>query len=281
MIGLSLKNGLFRVGRLPLLMSLFFLYQLLWGVILYRVVKSVMIPILFRLPDKQTAPELFHFFLIESQIKLLKTDVAIPALMIASTLIVLRLVITPMLNAGLYYTIQNGESDKPQLTLFAEGIRKHSLAYFFIHAAQWTMMLLPIVLFVPVASKEELLQLVASIVQSSNETILVAILTSVLLYFALIRLIVMYVCFGRLEQRSVFKSLARWGRHALPTALITIGMLIVYALAFSTLSAMTLKMAGFTALLVYFGGYAIRLLFKCWEVSTLGHYYTSETKQRT
>src|SRR5699024_9870093 len=188
MIGHSLKKGFARISQLPLLLSLFFLYQLLWGVILYLAIKSVLIPILFRLPDKQTAPELFNFFLIESQIRCMKMDVAVPALLLACTLIALRLVITPILNVGLYSAIQDRGAAEPQLTLFVNGMRKHSLAFLFIHLLQWTIMLLPIIMFVPLAGKEDMLQLVSAVTLSENQTMLFALLTGTCLYFSLIRL---------------------------------------------------------------------------------------------
>lgn len=97
-----------------------FLYQLIWGFFLYRFIDGVVSPILERYPDPNPTETSMQMFLIESQFQLMKTDIIDYYLWMLAGLFLIRMLITPFINAGLYYSIHHRD-DKG--VLFFKGIK--------------------------------------------------------------------------------------------------------------------------------------------------------------
>src|SRR6476620_2457584 len=96
----SLKMGWDMAMRHKYVLVLLFLYRLLWGFFLYRFIDSVVTPILARYPDEHPNSDASHLFLIEAQFRLLKTNLVDEVLWMLGGLLLLRMIITPLLNAG-------------------------------------------------------------------------------------------------------------------------------------------------------------------------------------
>ena len=120
-----LKAGWKTAQRHPWIITMLFLYQFVWGFFLYRFVQSVVLPLLYRYPG-EVSPGAAQVFLVEGQFRLLKTDVTHFPLGVLLAIIIIRMILTPLFNAGIYYSIHHDE-DK-QIRPFITGVRTLGLS---------------------------------------------------------------------------------------------------------------------------------------------------------
>ncbi len=105
------------------LITMLFLYQLLWGFFLYRYIDSVVTPLLRRIPGAAPSEHASQVFVTEAQFLLFKTNLVMPYLWVLGAFFLARMIISPLFQAGLLYSINHrmqGESSGH----FLEGIRK-------------------------------------------------------------------------------------------------------------------------------------------------------------
>ena len=258
----TIKAGWSIAWRQPFAVFALFLYNLAWGVVLYKLIQSIVLPLLHRYPGHELSPEALQLFWIEGQFRLMKTNLVEPYLWWALALIVLRMLIHPLLNAGVYYSLHHRELNAGYR--FVEGIRKLTPSYLGLYILQLALSLAPLVPLVP--HLEETFGK-----HSSYAGLGYAILPAVGLYLAylfLIQLLFMHLQIGKVSGRSLPFTLFFTLRQ-LPVILLT--ALIVLAIT-TTLTALvyaaSFLWAGFIALI---GLQAYRLaqtFFKLWAICT-------------
>ena len=119
---------------------------MLWGFILYRYVKSVVVPLLYRYPGAE-APDLAMLYWIEGEFRLLKTDLADPYLSAILAILAGRIRLrTPFINARLYHAVHQVSID--QWRAFITGITNYG-EIFTLYVLQMLISWAPLAWIIP------------------------------------------------------------------------------------------------------------------------------------
>ncbi|MFD2329281.1 hypothetical protein ACFSR7_08465 [Cohnella sp. GCM10020058] len=144
----AIRKGWETTKRHKYVLVALFLYRLLWGFFLYRFIDSVVAPILTRYPDEHPlGAAAKQLFAIEAQFRLLKTDLADHTLLLLGGMLLLRMLITPVLNAGLYYSFANAEDQGGTQVL--KGIRQAWKKVSLLYGAEKLIALAPAIWLIP------------------------------------------------------------------------------------------------------------------------------------
>lgn len=266
-----MKNEMKQGWQLALkhmhLVILLFLYQLLWGFFLYRFVDSVVAPLLRRFPASYPSDTAVQLFITEAQFQLLKTDLIVPYVWLLGGLFAIRMLITPLLNAGLFYSLHHigtrSEGGGPGGTRFFEGIRKAWKPIMLLYWLEAVMALAPGWWVLP-HTLDAYLQS-GSITEMLQSALPGAALW--LVWGALLHLLFLAMQLGAASNESILGSLWRALRHIISYAAISLVMWAIGAgigLLFTTVS---LLWAGLFALILHQGYGIVRTLVKVWTVA--------------
>ncbi|CAI6086968.1 hypothetical protein [Cohnella sp. JJ-181] len=146
-------NDAIRIGwettkRHKYVLVALFLYRLLWGFFLYRFIDSVVAPLLLRYPDEHPlGAAAKQLFAVEAQFRLLKTDLADGTLLMLGGMLLLRMLLTPILNAGLYYSFTHAEDARGTQVL--QGIKRAWKKVSLLYGAEKLLALAPACWLVP------------------------------------------------------------------------------------------------------------------------------------
>lgn len=257
-----IRNGWTITWNQPFTVLTLFLYHLLWGLVIYKLVQSVAVPLLRRYPGAELPAEANRVFWAEGQFQFMKTDLIMPYVWTALALLVLRLLLSPMLNAGIYYSLLH-----PQLNAgyrFAAGIRRLTASYFVLYAIKLILAAIPFYWLVPYAVKQ----------YNTHATLtdmglgLLPGASLYLLYSFLLDIIFIYLYISKASERSLLYGILFLLRHLgkASFAALMIGLLAVVLSA--AVTAASLVWAGLLALI---GLQAYRLLsmfFSVWAISS-------------
>jgi hypothetical protein len=256
----------------PFLIFSLFLYQLLWGLFLYRFVQSVVVPLLHRYPGEGMTADLQAIFAAESRFRLMKTDLADPYLWTLAAVFVVRMALTPVLNAGIYHSIQQTHVDGKRS--FLEGVRRWSFPFFWLYLGQTALSFAPLLWLIPRAgSLTEELFLEGRI--DAQPALLAA---CYLAYTVFVKLAAMYAQFGLVagtgRLRALKLLLMRFPKAAALSALI----LGAYALVAVLGAALSIAAAGLAAVVLYQTYHLIKAVFKLWEIGAQHQYFAAATR---
>jgi hypothetical protein len=261
-MGNLLKTGLTYAWNQPFAVCALFVYNLLWGLTLYDLVRSVAVPLLHRYPGTDLSRDAVQLFWIEGQFQIMKTDLVHTYVWWGLALLLARMLLTPLLNAGVYYSLEHPELNAGYR--FIKGIRNLGLAFLGLYAIQMLLTLAPLYLLVPNLidrySKHASLSAIA--------WDLLPIIGGYLVYIFLVQTMFMYMQFGRASGTSSTRTLGILFRHGVLVLLLAFIVLVI-TLAI-TVAVMTSAMvwAGFAALA---GIQAYRLLHmfcKMWSITS-------------
>jgi hypothetical protein len=257
----SLKAGLFAVGRRSLIIVLLFLYEIIWSFILYRYVHSVVGPILYRYPGEDI-PNWSSLFWIESEIRLLKTDMADAYVLTLLAMLLVRMLLTPLINAGVFQTIHHSTGD--QWRVFIDGIRRMWGRFLSLYALQTLAALAPLYWLVPPVARALRNGDLVSLLQPGSLLPWIGYL----LYLALARLGFMYIQFAVASGERWGAALLIWLRKLLPSLGLTACILLIALFLQSILAAASLFWAGLVALIIYQATPLLRVALKIWEIAS-------------
>lgn len=266
-----LKNGLSLIRRLPWLFAMIVAYQIAWAAGLYNAFHSLLSPLIPRVPDGGFASLEFQILLAETQFRLYKTDAILPVATFLGGLFILRMMFTPFINAGLFYTI-HADGDR-SLWLFVRGCRQLGVRFLQIHAVQWALALAPPLIAAVIAGGWE--AIVTGSIDLRNLTFFLFAYAG---YSALLRLGILYVQFAETAQHRYRESVGLMLRRLLPIAGISFLLFLLYITAYSSLGLTSFVFAGFAGLVFYVLSYGIRVFFKMWEISAQYQFYRLATK---
>ncbi|SFB59377.1 hypothetical protein SAMN05216312_11582 [Cohnella sp. OV330] len=144
----AIRQGWETTKRHKYVLVALFLYRLLWGFFLYRFIDAVVTPILVRYPDEHPLGEAAkQLFAIEAQFRLLKTNLADHTLLMLAGMLLLRMLLTPILNAGLYYSFAYAEDQGGTQVL--QGIRRSWKKVSLLYGAEKLIALAPAFWLIP------------------------------------------------------------------------------------------------------------------------------------
>lgn len=254
----QLKMGWDMTVRHKYVLVLLFLYRLLWGFFLYRFVDSVLTPILARYPDEHPNSDSTHLFLIEAQFRLLKTDLVNEVLWMLGALLLLRMVLTPLLNAGVYYSFHH--SVEGEGTRVLVGMRRVWKSVTLLYWLENGLILLPILWLLPHA-KDRFFS------EPSLTTWLQGLLPYAAAWIAygfILHLLFQFMQFSAASREGIFKGLGLALRRALPLLGITFVMLGIGLAVSATAWAVSFFWSGFLAVALHQAFHFIRSLLKLW-----------------
>lgn len=267
-----IKAGWNTTRNHPWIISVLFLYQLIWGIFIFKFIQSIVLPLLHRYPGEELNETSLQIFLAESQFQLLKTDLAHSFLWIFLTLILVRMILTPLLNAGIYYSIHHPGTK--QIGPFFQGIRAMGKPFAIIYSLQLLFLLSPLFgIYIYIKH--------IFVTQSHNyESLFLAVLPFLLgylVYGSFIRLYFMFIQFGKVSHSSLFNTIKMTFRYLLP--IMGISSLLMLFLGLISLISLSISMvwAGFLAVLIHQLYHLVKVLFKVWEISSQYQLWSSKT----
>lgn len=256
----SLKYGFSAAWRKSLLVIILFLYEMLWGFLLYRFVKSVIVPILHRYPGAEL-PNWSSLFWIEGEFRLIKTDMASVYIWTLASMLLVRIILTPLINAGLFHAIHHTAQD--QWRSFVSGMRSLWGKFSLLYVLQLAVTLAPLYWLFP--------RLAAALhgANWSNVQVTNIVLMSILYvaYIAVVRLCFMYLQFAAASGDSSGSALLIWIKKQFLLLGISAILLLLAIFLQGMLTAASMFWAGLTALIVYQATPFIRVLLQIWEIA--------------
>ncbi|MGG1878619.1 hypothetical protein ABDI30_13755 [Paenibacillus cisolokensis] len=255
---------------------LLFLYRLLWGYCLYRLVKSAVVPLLMRYPDPapNELSRLLFFYEGEMSLSLSSTVHTYGWLLIG--LLLIRMLLTPLIQAGIFYNLHQEAKGERGLFFFI-GIRKWWRTVSVFYVAELVLTFAPAYWLVP-----KMLPLLINSIQ--EPALLLRVLPFAagwLLYAYLMKLLLLYMQFGRTGSVSMTASivacLKRLGTASLLSITIGGSALLVVLL----LGAVSFYWAGLLALIIQQASYFLHGLFRIWSISAQYHLWKSGTADHT
>jgi hypothetical protein len=257
-----IKQGWRLAWKQPFLFIVLFLYQWAWGVVLYRFVRQIIEPVLHRYPGGSLSGASVTLFYAESEFRLLKTDLSFSYLWWLCALLLLRMLLTPVLKAGILFSLHQTNLNSGYR--FFLGMKKLSKAFIGYYIIQIGLTLLPLYWLLPFAAvkfKEAV---------SYTELLweLLPYTIGMLGYGCILHLLCLYV----MLQRTTGE---RWGRFwspllrsIVPMAAVTITILLIGGLASSLATGASFYWAGVTALIIYQLYHFIKIFLNLWLTSS-------------
>ncbi|WP_424769088.1 hypothetical protein [Paenibacillus sp. sgz302251] len=259
---IHMKQGWWLTGKHFHLVILLFIYQLAWGFFLYRFIDSVISPLLRRFPSKYPSESAVQLFMTEAQIHLFKTDLITPYLWMLGGLFAARMLLTPLFNAGLLYSMHHQMRDGAS-TRFLEGIRKAWKPVMLLYWLESVLVLAPAWWLLPRA----LDSLLAS---GSVPELLQAVLPGAALWAlwgTVLHLLFLAMQFGATSGQGILPSLWHAVRNFLAFAAISLLMWAISAVLGLVVSSVSMIWAGLLALILHQGYHLVRTLMKVWTIA--------------
>jgi len=257
-----IKKGWDTSVRHKYVLVLLFLYRLLWGFFLYRFVDSVVTPILARFPNEHPNSNAIHLFLIEAQFRMLKTDLVNDSLIMLAGLLLARMIVSPLLNAGVYYSFHHASEGEGTLVL--SGMRRAWKPVTLLYWLQKILTLLPAIWLFPLAKERFFAE--ASLTNWVQK--LLPYVAAWFFWGFVLHLLFQFMQFGAVSKEGIFKGLGLALRRALPLVAVTLIMLGIGLAVSAAASAVSLLWSGFLAVLLHQAFHFIRSLLTLWTAAS-------------
>jgi hypothetical protein len=239
-----------------------FLYRLLWGFFLYRFIDSIVSPVLARYPNDHPNQNAIHMFFIEAQFRLFKTDLSYEALALLAGMFLIRMIATPLINAGLFYSFRHSEETNGTKVL--AGIRKSWKGVTALYWIENALIILPLVWLVPQVYS-------AYLKASSTGSLLLELLPYLLgwvVWSLAVHLLSQFMQFSSAGEDPILRGLLRACQRALPLLLVTLSLFGISLLASLVFTTTSLLWTGFAAIALHQAFQLIRSLLSLWMTAS-------------
>lgn len=263
------RLGWATARRCWFLLLLLFLYQYSVGFVLYKYVKSHVVPLLHRYPGGDLAESASRLFWLEAEFQLTKTDLITPYVWTFALFLLARLIVTPLINGGIYNALTRGDGGHRKA--FFQGIRQYAKPFLLLYLLQTLLTFAPLLWAAPRAIELA----AASADMTSMAVALLPYAAGWVAYQGLLDLIFMYICFGIVGGHGGWASLAIFLRKALPAIGLSIAIFAVAGAVSLTAAAVSIVWAGFLAVLLHQLYPVVRALLKLWSISSQHHLWSS------
>lgn len=257
-----IKTGLQMAWYQPFAVCTLFVYNLVWGLLLYKLIQSVVVPLLHRYPGQVLSREAVQLFWIEGQFQITKTNLIHPYLWWGLALLIARMLLSPLLNAGVYYSLHHQELNAGYR--FVHGVRKLALPFLGLYIVQMLLTLAPLYYLYTRG--------VSSFPKHSNwESLAMEILPLIggfLLYNFLLQTLFMYLQFGKVSEKPFSFSILLLLRNALPALLLAVILLLISLIISAVVMTTAMIWAGFATLLGYQLYRFIHMFCGMWSITT-------------
>lgn len=265
-----MKNWLMKGWKLALMHkyvgALLFLYRLLWGMILFRFVDAIVTPILARYPSLHPNPNAIPVFIIEAEFRLLRTGLPDPYLWTLGGLLLARMLVTPLFNAGLYYSFHHASSEMDGFsgTRVLAGIRKVWRSVALLYVGEKALILLPALWLLPLAKSRFYTAL-------SAEGWLLSLLPYAavwLVWGLIIHLLFQCMQFGAASAVGIVNGLRQAFIRSRPLLAVTLTLVALGCAASAVLTIATVVWSGFVAVVLHQSFHLIRTLLVVWTAAS-------------
>ncbi|WP_334075980.1 MULTISPECIES: hypothetical protein [Paenibacillus] len=243
-----------------------FLYQLLWGLFFYRLIHSAVIALLSRYPDPPPNELSQVLYLIEGQIELGRSPAIHQYLWMLFGLIALRLLMTPLFQAGILYGMKPPEEQGAGLPLF-RGMKEFWKPVTLFFLLELILLALPGLWIIP-----KLAALWPWLIPGGGRLgpllAIIGLLLGWAAYGWLIRQLLLFSQFGYLFKTGVWNSLLISLRHLLPGIAISLILGTAGAVLFLICGAFSWIWTGLAAMVLQQTYPFIRSLFQIWSISS-------------
>jgi hypothetical protein len=256
------KTGLNGALRQPFAVTGLFVYELLWGFFMYRYIQSIVTPLLHRYPGAGVPSSAGHLFFAEGQFRLMKTELIVPYLWTLAGLLAVRMIVSPLLNAAVYYSLHR--TDLNAGYRFFKGIKALGGVYSLYYAILLAFSVAPL----PWIFGKANALFEKNYLSGELLTALLPYAAGYLIYIFLLKLLFMYVQFGKAAGIRIMPTLLCWAGN-LHRAII-IAVLVSFAFLLLTAIVFTISYiwAGLTALILYQLYPLFRIFMKVWSISS-------------
>lgn len=268
-----IKKGWPTVFQQRFILCILFIYQFAWGFWLYRFAQSVVLPIMHRYPGNTLSSEDIHLFLVETQFRLTKTELVRPYLWTLAVMLLIRLFMTPLMNAGIYYSLFHPTLNSGYR--FVQGVRRLGLPFLLIYIVKMVLVLLPLWWLVPHLGSDALHHI-------WNMTLLrmeIVPLGIYLSYLFSCNLLFMYIQFAAAGSGDRIRSFLRSARLILPIISVFLLMLLLSLLIAGLTFAASMVWAGLIAVIGHQFFYVVRVILKLWNVSAQYHIWKESAQE--
>lgn len=261
-----IRNGWSSVKRQFPSVIILFLYQLLWGVFLYRLVNTAVVQMLHRFPNPPPHDLSRILFMIEGQTRFWQIPEVHLYIWILVGMILLRLLLTPLIHAGILYGLLPAEERSAGLPLF-RGIQKFWKPVALFYFLELILILIPTLWLLPkaYASLSPLLQGGSYI---SAFLIAMGYIVGWLGYSWFVRQTVLFVQFGYLFKSNAWPSLMVCWKHLLPGLGISVILAVSCSIIFILFGTISWMMTGLLALILQQAYPFFRSVFKIWKINS-------------
>lgn len=266
------KEGWSDAWKQPFLLLALFIYRFAWGIALYRIVQSVALPLLHRYPGKAVSAAQVQLFLAEGQFRLLKTDLSHATVWLLLWILLAKMILTPLLNAGLYFSIANPQYNAGYR--FFRGIFELGKPFSLYYLARMALTLAPLYWLLPKAAN-------AYRHAASYEALLRELTpyaAGLLVYGYLLHLTFMYVQFGRAWSAPLARTLGTAARSAFPLAGIALLLLAMGLLLSAAATTASMIWAGFWALVLYQAFRLVETMLSLWSITSQHRLFQAKAK---
>ncbi|MBC8081014.1 MAG: hypothetical protein H7X86_11760 [Gorillibacterium sp.] len=257
-----IKQGLTAAWHQPFLLVTLFIYRFAWGFAIYRLIVSQVIPLLHRYPGEGGPVDQSQLFLIESEIRLTKTNVLEEYLWLLLILLVIRMLITPLLNAGVFYSLANTHLNSGYR--FFKGMKSLGGAFYLFYAVRTLLTLLPLYFLAP-----QLKRLFGDLPTTIDHRNLLLLYVAIfLVYSYLLYLLFLHIQFGRTFGSGLLPTLLRSIKGMLPIIGVAVLLLALSGLASGIMLTTVLLDAGLWTFILYQAYGFVGTLFALWGITS-------------
>jgi hypothetical protein len=265
-----LKLGWKTAGQHIYIVLLLFVYQLLWGLVLYRTISSIVTPLLRRYPDIHPSDAAVNLFWAEHFFAVTRTGRLSPYLWLLLALFAVRMMLTPFINAGLLYSIHHiGEGGN---TLFTAGVRRAWKRIGVLYAMQMALTLSPSYWIVQQSIR--IYRESVSIIEMGMQIGL--ILAGWFLFGYLLHILFLYLQFSRIGNTPLLPTLWRTVKQIVPVLGLSCILLLIGSAVAATAAAVSLIWAGLAALVLHQAFHLIRSWIKVWTIASMYHLWKAK-----
>ncbi|WP_235439986.1 hypothetical protein [Paenibacillus sp. DMB20] len=189
-------------------------------------------------------------------------------------MLLIRMVLTPLIHAGIYYNLHQ-EAKGERGLFFFQGMKRLWKPVTLFYILETLLVFAPAYWLLPKITPT----LLAAVREPSVLMGAVPYIACWLLYACLIRLVLLYMQFGKTSGNGIFSAVIICSRHIGKAAALTLsigGTAVVLQLLFSGFSLMW---AGLAGLILQQASYFIGSLFQLWGIAAQYHVWSNHARQ--
>jgi hypothetical protein len=261
MIKHALKEGFQLASRQMFSVVSLFLVHLAWGVSFFRFIGEHIRSVMERFPPSEFSGERVNLFINESLLLLEQTDLAKPVLWWLLVYVAVRVLLTPMLHAGIYNSLHDAHG--PRGTTFIYGLRHFGGSFTWLYLLRLLLTGIPLLAAIPSIMKSwQTAQSYGDLAAGVLPWVI-----GIAVYGALLKLLFLYIQLALITDARLLGSLLFALRKLIPicgVALAVFGIAAALALIVYTASFVW---TGFLAILLYLGYPLVQIWLRIWAIA--------------